>query len=153
MNTREPTSKRLYEQVADQLSARIAAGTYIVGERLPSERDLAAAFGVSRPTVREAVIALELDGLVEVKTGSGVYVIARAPDRWRNILLMLVILPFWTSFLLRVYALSSFLRGEGVINNFIGLFGIPPLVMMQTDFAVYVGIVYSYLPFFNCCIA
>lgn len=79
MNTREPTSKRLYEQVADQLSARIAAGTYIVGERLPSERDLAAAFGVSRPTVREAVIALELDGLVEVKTGSGVYVIARAP--------------------------------------------------------------------------
>jgi putrescine transport system permease protein len=76
------------------------------------------------------------------------YAIARAPDRWRNILLMLVILPFWTSFLLRVYALSGFLRGEGVINNFIGLFGIPPLVMMQTDFAVYVGIVYSYLPFF-----
>ncbi len=76
------------------------------------------------------------------------YVIARAPDRWRNILLMLVILPFWTSFLLRVYALSSFLRGEGVINNFLGLFGVPPLVMMQTDFAVYVGIVYSYLPFF-----
>jgi putrescine transport system permease protein len=76
------------------------------------------------------------------------YAIARAPDRWRNILLMMVILPFWTSFLLRVYALSGFLRGEGVINNFIGLFGIPPLVMMQTDFAVYVGIVYSYLPFF-----
>ena len=76
------------------------------------------------------------------------YAIARAPDRWRNILLMLVILPFWTSFLLRVYALSGFLRGEGVINNFIGLFGIPPLVMLQTDFAVYVGIVYSYLPFF-----
>jgi len=76
------------------------------------------------------------------------YAIARAPDRWRNVLLMLVILPFWTSFLLRVYALSGFLRGEGVINNFLGLFGIGPLVMMQTDFAVYVGIVYSYLPFF-----
>jgi putrescine transport system permease protein len=76
------------------------------------------------------------------------YAIARASDRWRNILLMLVILPFWTSFLLRVYALSGFLRGEGVINNFLGLFGIGPLVMMQTDFAVYVGIVYSYLPFF-----
>jgi putrescine transport system permease protein len=76
------------------------------------------------------------------------YAIARAPDRWRNILLMLVILPFWTSFLLRVYALSGFLRGEGVINNFIGLFGIAPLTMMQTDFAVYVGIIYSYLPFF-----
>jgi putrescine transport system permease protein len=76
------------------------------------------------------------------------YAIARAPDRWRNILLMLVILPFWTSFLLRVYALSGFLRGEGVINNVLGVFGVGPLVMMQTDFAVYVGIVYSYLPFF-----
>jgi putrescine transport system permease protein len=76
------------------------------------------------------------------------YVIARAPDKWRNLLLMLVILPFWTSFLLRVYALSGFLRGEGVINNFIGLFGLGPLTMMQTDFAVYVGIIYSYLPFF-----
>ncbi|WP_137150674.1 ABC transporter permease subunit [Devosia sp. FKR38] len=75
------------------------------------------------------------------------YAIARAPDRWRNILLMLVILPFWTSFLLRVYALSGFMRGNGVINQFLGLFGIPPLVMMQTDFAVYVGIVYTYLPF------
>lgn len=76
------------------------------------------------------------------------YAIARAPDRWRNILLMLVILPFWTSFLLRVYALSGFLRGEGVINNVLAVFGIGPLTMMQTDFAVYVGIVYSYLPFF-----
>ncbi len=76
------------------------------------------------------------------------YAIARAPDPWRNILLMLVILPFWTSFLLRVYALSGFLRGEGVINNTLAVFGIAPLTMMQTDFAVYVGIVYSYLPFF-----
>lgn len=75
------------------------------------------------------------------------YAIARAPDQWRNILLMLVILPFWSSFLLRVYALSGFMRGNGVINQFLGLFGIEPLVMMQTDFAVYVGIVYTYLPF------
>jgi len=75
------------------------------------------------------------------------YAIARAPEKWRNILLMLVILPFWTSFLLRVYALSGFMRGNGVINNVLGVFGIEPLVMMQTDFAVYVGIVYTYLPF------
>jgi putrescine transport system permease protein len=75
------------------------------------------------------------------------YAIARAPDKWRNVLLMLVILPFWTSFLLRVYALTGFMRGNGVINQFLGLFGIEPLVMMQTDFAVYVGIVYTYLPF------
>ncbi|AVF03785.1 MULTISPECIES: ABC transporter permease subunit [Devosia] len=75
------------------------------------------------------------------------YAIARAPDRWRNILLMLVVLPFFTSFLLRVYALTGFMRGNGVINQFLGLFGIEPIVMMQTDFAVYVGIVYTYLPF------
>jgi putrescine transport system permease protein len=75
------------------------------------------------------------------------YFIARSGERWRNILLMLVILPFWTSFLLRLYALTGLLRGSGLINGFLGVFGIEPLVMMQTDFAVYVAIVYSYLPF------
>jgi putrescine transport system permease protein len=75
------------------------------------------------------------------------YFIARARDPWRNVLLMLVILPFWTSFLLRVYAWMGFLRSNGVINNFLGLFGIGPITMLQTDFAVYVGIVYTYLPF------
>lgn len=79
MDSRPLSAKRLYEQVADKLTAKIAAGDYRVGDRLPSERDLAAAFGVSRPTVREAVIALELDGLVDVRTGSGVYVTARTP--------------------------------------------------------------------------
>lgn len=75
------------------------------------------------------------------------YAIARAPDPWRNVLLMLVVLPFFTSFLLRIYALTGFMRGNGLINQFLGLFGIEPLVMMQTDFAVYVGLIYSYLPF------
>jgi putrescine transport system permease protein len=62
---------------------------------------------------------------------------------------MLVILPFWTSFLLRVYAWMGLLRNNGVINNFLMSMGIidQPIQMMQTDFAVYVGIVYSYLPF------
>ncbi|MDB5541115.1 MAG: putrescine transport system permease protein PotH [Devosia sp.] len=77
------------------------------------------------------------------------YAIARAPEKWRNILLMLVILPFWSSFLLRVYAWIGFLKGNGVINNVLMYLGIihEPLVMLQTDFAVYVGIVYTYLPF------
>ncbi|MHB1110833.1 MAG: ABC transporter permease subunit [Devosia sp.] len=77
------------------------------------------------------------------------YFIARSPDRWRNVLLMLIILPFWSSFLLRVYAWIGFLKGNGVINNVLMSLGIiqEPLVMMQTDFAVYVGIVYTYLPF------
>ncbi|HHS82750.1 MAG TPA: ABC transporter permease subunit [Devosia sp.] len=77
------------------------------------------------------------------------YVIARAPARQRNLLLMLVILPFWTSFLLRIYAWIGILKTNGVINNVLLNLGIihEPLVMMQTNFAVYVGIVYTYLPF------
>ncbi len=75
--------------------------------------------------------------------------IARSPSRRRNILLMLVILPFWTSFLLRVYAWIGILRSTGVINNTLLALGIidEPLVMLQTNFAVYIGIVYTYLPF------
>jgi GntR family transcriptional regulator, hexuronate regulon transcriptional repressor len=68
---------RLYQSVAERLTRAIAAGTYAVGDRLPAERELAAKFEVSRPTIREAIIALELDGLVEVRIGSGVYVIER----------------------------------------------------------------------------
>ena len=77
------------------------------------------------------------------------YYIARSPDPKRSILLTLVILPFWTSFLLRVYAWQGFLRSNGVINNFLLWTGIidTPLVMLQTNFAVYLGIVYTYLPF------
>ncbi|MEM9228448.1 MAG: ABC transporter permease subunit [Pseudomonadota bacterium] len=77
------------------------------------------------------------------------YAIARAREPWRTILLFLVILPFWTSFLLRVYAWIGLLKGNGVINNILIWLGVidQPLVMLQTDFAVYVGIVYTYLPF------
>lgn len=66
--------QRLYLQVAQQLNDLIAAGSFEVGQRLPSERDLAQRFEVSRPTIREAMIALEIAGLVEVRSGSGVYV-------------------------------------------------------------------------------
>lgn len=72
-------SRRRYEKIAEEMRADIASGTYAVGQRLPSERDLALRFKVSRPSVREATIALELDGLVEVRYGSGVYVIATLP--------------------------------------------------------------------------
>jgi putrescine transport system permease protein len=77
------------------------------------------------------------------------YAVARAHPTWRNILLMMVILPFWTSFLLRVYAWIGILKNNGLINNFLLWIGVidEPIVMMQTDFAIYVGIVYSYLPF------
>jgi DNA-binding FadR family transcriptional regulator len=72
-------SQRLYRQIADQLSALIASGEFTVGQRLPSERDLATSLGVSRPSVREALIALEVAGRVEVRVGSGIYVAAPRP--------------------------------------------------------------------------
>jgi putrescine transport system permease protein len=77
------------------------------------------------------------------------YAIARADPSWRNTLLLLIILPFWTSFLLRVYAWMGLLGTNGVFNQVLLAVGIidEPLVMLQTDFAMYIGIVYSYLPF------
>jgi putrescine transport system permease protein len=77
------------------------------------------------------------------------YAIARAGSAWRSLLLMLIVLPFWTSFLLRVYAWIGLLKNNGVINNVLLYLGVihHPLALLQTDFAVYIGIVYSYLPF------
>jgi DNA-binding FadR family transcriptional regulator len=73
--------KRLYQQVAEKLMALIDAQKYRTGSRLPAERKLAERFKVSRPTIREAIIALELAGYVEVKTGSGVYVIEHSESQ------------------------------------------------------------------------
>ncbi|WP_188862662.1 ABC transporter permease subunit [Marinobacterium nitratireducens] len=77
------------------------------------------------------------------------YVIARATPGRRVVLLSLVILPFWTSFLLRVYAWMGFLKKNGVVNDVLLSLGLidQPLTMLQTDFAVYIGIIYTYLPF------
>jgi|TARA_B110000114_G_scaffold163693_1_gene182702 putrescine transport system permease protein len=77
------------------------------------------------------------------------YVIARAEPATRNALLMLVILPSWTSFLIRIYAWVGILKNNGLINNFLMWLGIidEPIAMLNTEFAVYVGIVYAYLPF------
>jgi DNA-binding FadR family transcriptional regulator len=70
-------NRRLYRQIADQIETLIATGEFAPGDRLPPERDLAGKLGVSRATVREAMIALELAGLVDVRTGSGIYVLTR----------------------------------------------------------------------------
>ncbi len=77
------------------------------------------------------------------------YAMARAPGRWRGLLLTLVILPFWTSFLIRVYAWIGILKNEGLLNALLLKLGVisSPLVILNTDAAVYIGIVYSYLPF------
>jgi DNA-binding FadR family transcriptional regulator len=69
--------RRLYRQIADQIRTLIRSGEFPAGARLPPERDLAKQLGVSRPSVREALIALEVEGLVEVRIGSGIYVLGR----------------------------------------------------------------------------
>jgi putrescine transport system permease protein len=77
------------------------------------------------------------------------YGIARAGESSRNLLLLLIILPFWISFLLRVYAWMGLLNNYGVINNLLVWLHVidKPIAFMYTDFAIYVGLVYSYLPF------
>jgi len=77
------------------------------------------------------------------------YGMARSPKAWRPTLLMLVILPFWTSFLIRVYAWIGILSREGLLNTFLTWLGVidTPLTILSTNIAVYIGIVYSYLPF------
>lgn len=77
------------------------------------------------------------------------YGMARAPAHWRPTLLMLIILPFWTSFLIRVYAWIGILSSEGFLNSLLLWLGVieEPLAILSTNTAVYIGIVYSYLPF------
>jgi GntR family transcriptional regulator, transcriptional repressor for pyruvate dehydrogenase complex len=73
-------SRRLYQQIADQIRDLIDRGGFEAGTRLPPERDLALQLGVSRPSLREALIALDVEGRVEVRSGSGVYVSAAKPS-------------------------------------------------------------------------
>ncbi len=77
------------------------------------------------------------------------YGMARAPEEWRAMLFMLVILPFWTSFLIRVYSWMGILSQEGYLNQLLLWVGVinEPLVILNTNIAVYIGIVYTYLPF------
>lgn len=79
MPIRAVDDRRLYRQIADQLTALIASGEFLRGQRLPSERDLAVQLGVSRPSVREALIALEIEGQVRVRVGAGIFVTEAEP--------------------------------------------------------------------------
>lgn len=77
------------------------------------------------------------------------YAMATAPRRWRAILLVLIVLPFWTSFLIRVYAWIGILRPQGLLDAALGILGVTtePLRLLNTEAAVLIGMVYSYLPF------
>ncbi|MEI4232808.1 ABC transporter permease subunit [Roseovarius sp. D22-M7] len=97
-------------------------------------------------SVRIAVIATALTLLVGYPIAYGM---ASAPDHWRPTLMMLVILPFWTSFLIRVYSWMGILSTEGYLNQVLLALGVisSPLTILNTNAAVYIGIVYTYMPF------
>ena len=97
-------------------------------------------------SVQIAVIATLLTLLVGYPIAYGM---ANAPDHWRPTLMLLVILPFWTSFLIRVYSWMGILSNEGYLNQFLLWTGLisEPLTILNTPIAVYIGIVYTYLPF------
>ena len=76
--------QRLYRQIAEQLRVLIGEGEFPAGSRLPAERDLAKQLGVSRPSVREALIAMEVEGWIDIRTGSGIYVLGQTAKRALN---------------------------------------------------------------------
>ena len=75
------------------------------------------------------------------------YAMARCPPGVRQALVMAVILPFWTSFLIRVYALIGILKPEGLLNSALDALGLPAVNVLNTETAIYIGLVYAYLPF------
>jgi len=97
-------------------------------------------------SLRIAVLSTALTLLVGYPIAYGM---AKAPEEWRATLMMLIILPFWTSFLIRVYSWMGILSNEGLLNQFLTWIGLinEPLTILNTNIAVYIGIVYTYLPF------
>jgi putrescine transport system permease protein len=112
------------------------------------------AFVLSEPLYARALfsslrIALVSTALCLLVAYPMAYFVARANERYRSVLLLAVVLPFWTSFLIRVYAWMGLLRDNGIVNNALLNLGLidEPLRIINTDVAVYIGIVYAYLPF------
>ncbi|MCC6890706.1 MAG: ABC transporter permease [Hyphomicrobiales bacterium] len=98
---------------------------------------------------RSVLIALLSTAILLVIGFPIAYAMARSPRRWQGVLFMLIVLPFWTSFLIRVYAWMTILQRDGLLNQallFLGLVEAPP-VWISTDTAILIGIVYTYLPF------
>jgi putrescine transport system permease protein len=100
---------------------------------------------------RALVLSLKVAGLSTVICLLAGYpmafAIARSPERWRSMLLMLVMLPFWTGFLMRINAWIGLLQDDGWINTAVVFLGLPPLRLLYTNTAMYIGIIYTYLPF------
>lgn len=135
-----PPYTPLLEWAEDVLTVRLDLGNYLF---LLTDDLYAVAYANS---LKVAAVSTALCLLIGYPMA---YAIARSAPEWRSPLLMLVILPFWTSFLIRVYAWIGILKQEGLLNAFLLWLGAidAPLQILYSETAVYIGIVYSYLPF------
>ncbi len=99
--------------------------------------------------VRSLVVAITSTAILLLIGYPVAYGMSRLPQRWQPVAMMLVIVPFWTSFLIRIYAWINVLQHDGLLNKLLLALGIvdKPLVWLATDSAMYLGIVYSYFPF------
>ena len=98
---------------------------------------------------RSLLVAIVSTGILLLTAYPVAYGMSRLPQRWQPLAMMLVIVPFWTSFLIRIYAWINILQHDGLLNKTLLAFGLidNPLVWLSTDSAMYLGIVYSYFPF------
>lgn len=136
----QPPYTALYEYVEDVLTFRLSFANYLF---LLTD---SLYFDAYVSSLRIAAISTLICLVVGYPIAYG---IARTQGPLQSLLLMLVILPSWTSFLVRIYAWMGLLRNNGIINNVLMSLGVvdEPIRMMNTEFAVYIGIVYTYLPF------
>ena len=138
---------RIYAAMVELFERREPVDVVTVAEALERREELEAIGG--RAYLSSLWIAGDWTALVLLIGYPIAYGMARAPKAWQPTLLMLVILPFWTSFLIRVYAWIGILKQEGLLNQLLLFVGVieDPLTILNTNVAVYIGIVYSYLPF------
>jgi putrescine transport system permease protein len=143
------TAQPPYRPVLDLSAGLKGVRVFLSGLDLETFRTLLADdlyLGAALSSLRIALVSTAVLLLVGYPIA---YAMAAAPARWRPLLVALVILPFWTSFLIRVYAWIGILRSEGLLNQALLALGLvsEPLSILNTDTAVYIGMVYAYLPF------
>ena len=95
---------------------------------------------------RSVLFALEATAICLLIAYPLAYAITKLKERHQSVFIMLLMLPMWINLLIRTYSLKILLESNGIINNFLGIFGIDPIQFLNTDFAIVLGMVYNYLP-------
>jgi putrescine transport system permease protein len=138
-----------YTPVLDLAAGLAGVREFLAGLSLDTYANLVADRLYLASYLRSLEIAAVSTAILLVVGYPVAYGMARAPRRWQGLLVVLVVLPFWTSFLIRVYAWINILQHDGLLNQVLTRLGIVagPLTWLATDTAIYIGIVYSYFPF------